>query len=258
LILAILALSAGIAHADDTERLVLPKKRGLIQAFLEISLSDGAVGKPVSVAPDIWYGVTDKITVGLIHSTRAAAGFLGATDDGLCLTGRSNGCEGFYSTAGLDARFHLKDGALSLAAQGGLFAIDLNPVQLKLKVGALARWHKGKMAVDVAPAMFFGLTERETTGDDGQPQTNKELFTLPVTFLYSVAKKVAVAAQTGVLLPFEATGDTWSLPFSLGAQLAATDAIFVEAAFTLIRLAGGSDAGAFDGRTFTLGGGYAF
>jgi hypothetical protein len=63
--------------------------------------------------------------------------------------------------------------------------------------------------------------------------------------------------QTGFILPFQETGDTWSLPFSIGVHYLALDKLNLTAAFTLTRLLGGGSADAFDGRSLTIGGSYA-
>jgi hypothetical protein len=248
--------SAGVAHADETERLVLPEKRGLVQAFFAISLSADAVGQPASIQPDVWYGVKDEITVGLVHSSRAATGFVGGTDFGLCITGTENGCEGLYSSAGVEARYHLKDGPLSLAAQGGLHASDLNPFQMALKVGVVARWRQDKLVVDAAPSIFAGITARDGTAMVAQ--SNKEIVYVPLTVLYQLHPKVAPALQVGAVIPFEATGDTWQLPLSIGAHANLTPEVFAELMFTFPEIAGGELTDGADSRSLTVGGGYAF
>ena len=50
------------------------------QQVIDVNMSADAVGKPFSIAPDIYYGVSDKLSVGLTHDT------------GLCLAGEENGC----------------------------------------------------------------------------------------------------------------------------------------------------------------------
>jgi hypothetical protein len=252
----VLLASAGVAHAEDTERLVLPEKRGLVQAFLAIDLSTDAVGKPISIQPDVWYGVKDEITVGLVHSSRAVTGFVGGTDFGLCITGTENGCEGFYSNAGVEGRYHVKDGPLSVALQGGLHASDLNPFQMALKVGVMARWRKDKLVVDAAPSIFAGITARDGTAMVAQ--SNKEIVYVPLTVLYQAHEKAAAALQTGVVIPFEATGDRWTLPLSLGVHANVTPEIFAELMFSFLSLAGGELTNGVDARSLTVGGGYAF
>ena len=74
----------------------LGQGRLLLSGFVEIGLNNGAAFKPISITPDIWYGVTDEITAGLVHSGTGLSGFLGSQGDALCLTGTDNGCAKFY------------------------------------------------------------------------------------------------------------------------------------------------------------------
>jgi hypothetical protein len=262
-ILCVLALSAtaraqtedaepqAAASADGADQLTLPKGRVVLDAFLEMNLSTDLVFKPVSLSPDIWYGVTDDITAGLIHSTVGAIGFIGNVGDSLCLTsGVENGCADVYNNVGVEARYKLKTGMLAWAVNGGLFVRDLDPVALALKVGVVGRWHSGPLAVETSPNLFFGLTERA--------DNNEEVFNLPVTGLYSVMPKLSVSVQTGAILPFQNTGDTYSIPLSIGAHYTVNESLIANLAFSLPRLAGGGTLTGADARSLTLGGSYAF
>jgi hypothetical protein len=247
----------------EEQQMVLPAGKLFIQAFAEINLSKDAAFEPFSIAPDIWYGVTEVLTVGLIHSGRAATGFYGPVGNGLCLTGEEGGCGKFYNSVGLDARYHFyRSGGITLSAEGGLFARSLDPFQMAIKIGAVGRWQAGSLAVELAPSIFVGLTEREPEmGEDIVIATNnKETLYLPATLLYFLSPKLALAGQAGVVVPFDQAGDLWTLAVSLGAQYMATDKIMIDAAFSLPALVAG-DAIAVDGadlRSLTLGVAYAF
>ncbi len=166
--------------ADVTEerQMTLPAGRWFIQAFAEINLSEDLVAKPISIAPDVWYGVSDVLTIGVVHSARAATGFFGNAGDGLCLTGSDNGCGKVYNSVGIDGRYHFyREGGITAAADGGLFAQSIDPFQLALKVGAVGRWQSGSVAVELGASLFVGLTERDgVDGDDiVVATTNKEI-----------------------------------------------------------------------------------
>jgi hypothetical protein len=242
-----------------TDQLTLPRSRLVLDAFVGINLSSSQVFKPFSISPDIWYGATDMITVGLIHSGLGATGFLGTPGTALCLTGSSNGCPDFYPGFGVDVRYKLKTGAFAWAADGGLYVRAIDPFQLAIKLGAIGRWTKDKIAVELAPNLFFGLTNRSP-----EPVMmvvvagNQEVLNLPVTGLYAVTPKASVALQTGLVLPFQSTGDTYAVPLSIGGHFLATPSLNVNLAFTLAKLIGGGEATGFDTRTLTLGGTYAF
>jgi opacity protein-like surface antigen len=257
IVAAILAASSSaVAVAQegattDELQLTLPGGKVFLDAFLEVNLSKDFAFKPVSIAPDIWYGVSDDLTLGLIHSSRGATGLFGGSGDGLCLTGKTKGCPHVYDNIGLDARYHLvRQGILTLAADGGLYAMTFDPFKLDLKLGAIARLQSGAFSFELGPNIFIGLNKRSAG--------NKEVLAVPATFMYAVVPKVGIAAQFGLLVPFADTSLTM-FGGSLGVQYFATDKLMLDAVFSLPALAGGSKvADGMDMRTFTLGVGYAF
>jgi hypothetical protein len=240
------------------ERVVLPAKRLYGRALLELELSTDTAFDPVSLAPDVYYGVSADFTVGLVHSSLGSTGIIGGAGSSLCFTEK---CDGVYHNFGLDGRYQLATGNVSVAANFGLHAIDIEPFRLALKLGVVGRYRPSptsKLAVDFTPALFLGIIEREPEmlGQLG----NKEVLVLPGTVLYAVTPRLTALLQTGLVLPFEAAGDAYSVPLSLGASYAVNKQLSIEGAFSLVRLLGGGSlptTGA-DARGLTIGGGYAF
>jgi hypothetical protein len=254
-------LSTARADTEPTAQLTLPKGRVLLDAFLEINLSDGRAGKPISLSPDVWYGATDDLTVGLVHSGLGTTGFIGGfgfgfRGDALCLTGDDNGCDGVYTGAGLEVRYRLKPREFAWAVNGGLYALDFDPLQLAVKLGVVGRWEQGKLAVEFAPNVFLGVTNRDVTMDVLRP--NGETLFVPATAFYTVAPKIAVALQLGLVLPFEHIGDTYQVPVSISGHYELDDSVGLNLAFSLPRLVAGSAPDGIDVRSITLGGTYAF
>jgi hypothetical protein len=247
------------AEVTEEQQMTLPAGRAFVQVFAEINLSTDQALKPLSIAPDLWYGVNDQLTVGLVHSNRGSTGFFGGTGAGLCLTGSDNGCGKVYNNLGIDARYHFyRSGGITMAADGGLFARSFDPFALALKVGATGRWQSGQLAVDLAPSIFAGLTERDPEGEvDVEVSSNKEIFLLPVTAIYAITPQLGAAVQAGVTVPFESTGDLWTFGMSIGAQYLVNEQISADLAFSLPLLAGGPDGAGADFRAITLGVGYA-
>jgi hypothetical protein len=249
--------------AEGVDQLTLPRGGLLLEAFLEMNLASGAVGKPFSLSPDLWYGATDELTVGLVHSGVGASGFIGAAGNALCLTGTSGGCAKVYPGVGLDVRYKLptKAGGFVWAADGGLYALAVDPFQLALKLGIAGRWHAGSLAVELAPNLLLGLTNRSPPAPAmGMVATppNQEVLNIPVTGLYSVTPSIALAVQLGFVLPLENLGDAFAIPLSIGGHVQATDAITLNLAFSLPFLVAGGALSGFDARTLTIGGAYAF
>lgn len=250
--------AAASAGGEGGDQLTLQKGRLVLNAYLAIGLSDGAAFKPVSISPDIWYGVTDDITVGLVHSSVGTTGFIGGAGESLCLTGTGGLCPDLYRNVGAEARYKLKMSGIALAVDGGVYALQIqDPMLLDIKLGAVGRWHQGPLAVEASPNLFIGLTNRSVNTNGVDLTTNPDILSLPGTVLYTLNPMITLAAQVGLVLPLENTGDTYSLPLSIGAFYHVNDQLNVTAAFSLPRLIAGSGGG-IDARSLTLGGSYAF
>lgn len=242
-------------------RMVLPEKQLYIQAFLPINLSTDVAFKPVSFAPDIWFGVKKDITIGLTHSRHAADGFFGGPSAGLCFQGEDNNCPDVINATGLQGRYQIPDDKvpIPLAVEAGLFVRTFDPFAMALKLGAVGRWEKDKLTALFGLNLFFGLTSRSI--DDGmgtEVTTNGETINLPLTLMYAVTPQISVGGQTGAVLPLQNTGDTYAIPFALGGRYMVSREIHADLIFALPLLVSGSDAGGFDARVLTLGGGYIF
>lgn len=252
--------AAAAAGGEGGEQLTLQKGRLVVNGYLAIGLSDGAAFKPISLSPDVWYGVTDDITVGLVHSAVGTTGFIGGVGESLCLSGSEN-CGDLYKNAGVEARYKLKMSGIALAVDGGLYSGHITDLKLlELKAGAVGRWQKGPLAVEAAPSLFIAVTDRSSSMTvNGVTVTagNRDTLSLPATALYALNPMITLAAQTGLVLPLEDTGDTYAVPLSVGAFYKVNDQVNVTAAFSLPQLIAASSGG-IDVRTITLGGSYAF
>lgn len=254
------AAAAGGVGGDGGDQVTLQKGRAVLNAYLAISLSDGAAFKPVSLSPDIWYGVTDEITAGLVHSAVGTTGFIGGVGQSLCLTGTDNGCPDPYRNVGLEGRYKLEMNSIALAADAGLYFLQIqDPLQFNIKLGAIGRWHQGPLAVEASPSLFIALTNRSSSVQGGITiPGNPDVLNLPGTVLYSINSMITLAAQVGFVLPLEDTGDTYALPLSIGGFYHVNDQLDVTLAFSLPRLIGGGAGNGIDTRSLTLGGSYAF
>ena len=164
----------------------------------------------------------------------------------------------FGSNVALLGRYSLLDSGVGLAAQGGLVIGALDPLTLSVQLGVAGRWEMAPIAVVFQPSILIGITERESEvmGVAG----NTEVITLPVAAMYDVMPELSVGLQTGVSLRLEDVGNTWVVPLSVGGRYLVTPAIWAELVFSLPAVIQGADtdAGAFDTRTLTLGGGTVF
>jgi hypothetical protein len=249
-----------VAYADEgsvqTEQLTLPAHKLVINGFFEVNLSKKQAFKPVSISPDIWYGVTDEATVGLVHSSLGTTGFLGGVGDSLCLSGKKNNCVHPYPNVGADLRYRL---AAPFSVDAGLFIRNTDPFQLAVKIGADARWRFDRLTVEALPSLFFGLSNRSEVESQ-----NKDWLYLPVTASYEIVDHLDVALQTGLALQWEEAGDNYSIPLALAGRYQVTKGLGLGLAFALPRLIAPSKKvdgietpHGFDARTLMLGGSYA-
>ena len=240
----------GTVSTDDAsgdDQFTLPQGKLFINGIIGINLSEDAAFKPVSISPDIYYGVTNDLTLGLVHSGLGATGIIGSVGQSLCVTGEDNGCGEVYNNVGLDARYRV---AAPFAINAGLYVGDFDPFALQLKAGVLAGHRWGKFGLETNPNVFIGLTERDTG--------NKEVLSVPVTASVQATPAFAVNAQAGLVTPFSDAGDLWRLSVAVGARFRVSEHLDLGAAFALPLLAGGLDDGTgADARTLTLGVGYA-
>ena len=198
------------APAPGKPRLMLPKSKLGIALNFEANLSKELAFKPVSLAPDISYGVTPKLTVMLVHSRFATTGFRGAAGSGLCFTGKDNGCPKAYNNVGFEALFALLEDNLKVAANAGVHLVDIDQTWIDLKVGAKIRHDVGKLFVTFLPAVYVGLNKR----DEG----NKGSLWAPVALWYKVMPKLAVFVSSGIKGPISKFEDGFTIAAGAGGQ----------------------------------------
>jgi hypothetical protein len=247
------------APPADAPPLTLAKGKIVIAgSTLNFNLSADAFGEPVSLAPSVWYGVDDKITIGLTHdggttpwSPRPAFRSITATDlmgnpvtfvagSGICLTGDESGCTEVYDNVGFDALYALKQGKLTVAAHPGLDIVAFDPFLLSLRLGVLGRYMvDDKISIVFDPRLQFGITERDAG--------NKEGIDLPVWAWYAVDAKISAYVHTGINGRFEEFGDNFGIPLQLGGNYKVNEQITAGLDFGFTRLNDG-----FDGRVLGL------
>lgn len=237
----------------DAPPLTLAKGKFVIAgSTLNISLSADAVGKPISLAPSVWYGVDDKITVGLTHdggttpwSPRPGVLSLPSVDlmgnattisigRGICLTGDEGGCVSAYDNVGFDALYGLKQGKLTVAAHPGLDIVSFDPFALALRLGVLGRYMvDSKISIVFDPRLQLGITERDAG--------NKEGIDLPVWGWYAIDAKLSAYVHTGLGGVFDGFGDNFSIPLIVGGNYVVNEKLTAGVDLGFTRLNDGVD-----------------
>lgn len=233
---------------------------------VNINMSADNVGKPISLAPSIYYGVSEKLTLGLTHDNgttlftpRPSIGF--TTIDiagtavrvpsfgGICLNSEEDGCYvDTYSNVGLDALYSLKYDKFSVAGHGGLDFFKISdPSILQLRVGVLGRYMASdKIAIVFDPRITIGLTERDS---------NKEAIDIPLWFWYDVNGKLGVYLHSGIAGPFDGFGDAFTVPVQIGGSFKVNEHLTAGLDFSFVNLLGKD--GDADGRVLALRAAYA-
>lgn len=236
--------------------LTLPKGMIEIEGNLFIGLSKELGGKPISIAPNVYYAIDDNLKVGLRHSRPLGMGG-GLVGQGICLNGEKeigpvtlDLCnDKIYNNLGLDAVYRfLNQGVqgLQLGAHGGLDFVSLDPMNLSLRLGVIGQFTMDKLQLRFDPSLNIGVTKR----DEG----NKEFISVPVAAFYQVTPELAPFLLTGIGGPLDGFGDSWMGFFGLGALYAIDNKLDVGARFSLDNLYGkrADGVGAADARSLLL------
>ena len=210
---------------------------------VNINMTKELVGKPISFAPNVWYGVNDKLTVGLTHdggttqwSPRPAVGA------GICISGEENGCAKVYDNVSLDVLFGLMQEQFSLAAHGALDVESFDPMTLSVRAGVLGRFMATpQVGIVFDPRISIGVTERD--GGDGMgggmgTGGNKEILDIPVWLWFRANEKLGVYAATGIAGPLDGFGDAYVIPLGFGASFNVNEQLGVGADFWLLNVGG--------------------
>ena len=266
LVLVVLAWFCGVAGADGAPRLVPDAGQVQAELWFTANLSKDQVFEPFSLAPDIFYGITEKLSIGVIHSSVATTGFYGnAPGNSLCLAGGSNGCavgvinpmgppganSYVYKNGGLEARYLLYDGG-GIAVYGKLAALIMgtDPFQIGANVGVHARFEFASRGfVDLALNSPTGFNKRDAT----IPPTKGDI-NIPIGVGYYVLPQWMVLLQTGAVLPPGDLADAHQVPVSLASAYWVTGQLGFSFAFTLPFVVAGDKIGidGVDGRTASL------
>lgn len=207
-------LSAQAAYANP---LVLRDDQIHAVLATEIELAPRQFAKPWSLTPDVWFGVTPRLTLGLIHSNASVSRIgRGAS---FCFDHTINGCQRTYRNAGLDVRYAISDrGSLAMAARGRLLLRDVDPAwKPAMTLGVLARWSRGRIALTSDPYLRVGLANTDLG--------NRTALFVPVVFSVNIVERVAVNVHTGYDTDLAVWHDGFHIPLALSTRGRITDTV---------------------------------
>lgn len=241
-------------------RMTLQAGGFMLGIAVETNLASGKTAKPISIAPDIWFGLHDRITAGIYHSGRATTGFLTSFGSGLCLRdGMSGICKAglsdLYTFLGAEVRVGLSQGrfATALVLGGNARFVDPNKL-LAAKAGLLARVHTGRVGIEISPVALIGVNKRNVM----DVAVNEDYLFVPVTVYVRFAPRVSLALQSGLSTTIKNAADNYKIPAAVGLAFWLGKHVSIDAAFGLAAVADKDSATkAFDQRSATVGLSYA-
>lgn len=246
-----------VAVGKVSGRMTMPRGKILINAITEANLGKSAVGKPFSFAPDLWFGASDRLTLGLLHSGRGTTGFLTGAGRGLCFGDKNGVCAAglgkIYTSVGAEARIGLTEGGFPIALAIGAVAEELKPdLVASGKTGFIARLQSNRVALELAPTVFSGITRRNVA-----VEPNKDVFSFPVTLFLKLSPAFAIAVQSGITLTIQQAADSYVVPAAAGLAWWISPKFSIDLAFGLTAVVDKDPmTKAFDGRSLSLGVGY--
>jgi hypothetical protein len=176
--------------------------------LLLVNASKDNFGKPTSFAPDLFYGVSDNVQIGLRHT--GPMGWQSRPGIGLCLTGTDNGCPRVYTNVGLDLMYGLFHGDFHLSLHSSLFLLRMSdPTGVMWTVGVTGKFHfADAVALFFDPQVGVMLANRDTY---------KEQLFIPVELQFQTGAAISLKVLSGVTGQLSSLGDTYQIPLGLGA-----------------------------------------
>ena len=181
---------------------------GMLSArlLLDINLSAGNAGKPISLAPDLYYSATDQLQLGLVHD--GPMGWQARPGLGLCLTGKTSGCPKVYDNLGFDVMYGLAFGDVHLSAHGSLFVSSFDPSTTSLALGIAGKLHlSDRAAVVFDPKIGLALSDRGT---------NDDALYVPLELEYQLGAPTTFKVLSGISGNLSRFGDTYQAPLGVG------------------------------------------
>jgi hypothetical protein len=174
--------------------------------LLDINMSADLAGKPISLAPDIYYSVTDKLQLGLLHE--GPMGWQAKPGVGLCLTGTDNGCPEVYDNVGFDVMYGVSFGDVHLSTHTSLFFGPFDPLAAALALGVAGKARLGtKVGLLFDPKIAIALSEREIYDDAVH---------IPLELQFQAGRATTLKLLTGLSGELSRFGDTYEIPIGFG------------------------------------------
>ncbi len=199
-------------------RLVLGRGQATAQVFVKLNFSDDEIGEPTTITPDFYYGVTDMLQLGLVHSTPLGWQTPGIAPTAFCITGEDNGCPDVYNNLGIDALALILPGPVEIAGHARFNFGQFDPFRINLVLGLASKLRLPWFAIAFYPSIQIGLNERDPA--DGPTLTgNKDVIYLPGEIIVQVTPQLAVLGQFALYSQVQNFEDHYRIPLGVAGLL---------------------------------------
>lgn len=198
-------------------RLILDQGKGALRVFAKFNMTTDFVAQPVTITPDLFFGITNYLQFGVVHTSPLDWQTPGFIPTALCITGKDNGCPKVYNNTGFDVLALLLPGRYEIAGHVRYDFSSWDPLLMNVLVGFESKLRLPYVSLLFNPAVQIGLNKRDIAGGP-TPAGNKEIIYLPIEIVYQATPLLAIAAQSALWAPVKNFGDTFQIPLG-GAAL---------------------------------------
>jgi len=177
------------------------------RVLLLVNATKDNFGKPTSLAPDLYYSISDTVQVGLLHT--GPMGWQSRPGFGLCLTGTANGCPRVYDNVGFDFMYGLLYGDFHLSLHSSLFLLPISdPTGVMWTIGLAGKFHfSDVVALYFDPQVGVMLAHRDLYED--------QLF-IPLELQFQLGAATSLKVLSGVSGQLSDLSNTFQVPLGLG------------------------------------------
>ncbi len=183
-----------------------------------VSGGEADPGQPIVLAPEVRYGVTGQLQIGVTHTNH----FPFFPVAGLCVSGEENGCPKVYNAIGAEVEYALaRGGSAELSARVGGSIGRFDPDRAYgATAGLEARLRSGSVAVVFDPNVYVGIIQRDTFPIGMTGDSHPDWLFLPVHFQFQATAQAMLYLMSGLNTPLTDMGDFYQIPAGLGGTYA--------------------------------------
>lgn len=201
-----------------------------------VSGGEADPGQPIVLAPEVRYGVTGQLQIGVTHTNH----FPFFPVAGLCVSGEENGCPKVYNAIGAEVEYALaRGGSAELSARVGGSIGRFDPDRAYgATAGLEARLRSGSVAVVFDPNVYVGIIQRDTFPIGMTGDSHPDWLFLPVHFQFQATAQAMLYLMSGLNTPLTDMGDFYQIPAGLGGTYALSNRMDAGLELQIVNAAG--------------------